>query len=403
MGLSAAKYILHAVAAGDFNADGRGDIAVAVDDISDFPVRGAVLVYRNNGNGFANPVTYNLSGFFPQCIEAVDVTGDGALDLVICQVRGDGGNSEGLITVLAGQRTGSTPNGNFQQIYSDVVGTAPASVSAGDADGDGRADLLVVDPAEQRVLILYGNAGATHFDSPAELDTITGPVAALVQDVPDQPRPQVLVLSTSGGRLITYRQTEARIFAALPQPPRIALVPTTMGLRDFDGNGIDDLMVLSALGAELWYGAADGTFSFGESLVNDTDTTLDALEIADLNGDGKPDVAASDSTQDRVTVVLNGTDVPSTPAPTATITQTPTITRTPTTTATRTAGGPCPGDCSGDRVVNINELIQGVNIALGNAAVGTCGAFDVDGDGNVAINELIAGVNSVQNGCAPGT
>src|SRR5215475_2089063 len=150
MGLSAAKYILHAVAAGDFNGDGLGDIAVAVDDISVFPLRAAVLVYRNNGNGFANPVTLSLAGFFPQCIEAVDVTGDGALDLVVCHARGDSNSSEGLITVLAGQKTGNTPNGTFAQIYSDVVGTAPASVTAGDVDGDGRTDLLVVDPAEQR-------------------------------------------------------------------------------------------------------------------------------------------------------------------------------------------------------------------------------------------------------------
>src|SRR5262249_16385128 len=97
MGLSAAKYILHAVAAGDFDADGRTDIALAVDDISAFPVRGAVLVMRNNGNGFADPVTYPLTGFFPQCIEAVDVTGDGALDLVVCHSQAVAGSSEGLI------------------------------------------------------------------------------------------------------------------------------------------------------------------------------------------------------------------------------------------------------------------------------------------------------------------
>jgi hypothetical protein len=49
--------------------------------------------------------------------------------------------------------------------------------------------------------------------------------------------------------------------------------------------------------------------------------------------------------------------------------------------------------------VEINELIRGVNIALGNAAVGTCSAFDIDGSGGVTINELIAAVNSALNGC----
>lgn len=408
MGLSAADYILQAVAAGDFNADGRDDFAVAVDDISVFPVRASVLVYLNNGNGFANPISYGVSGFFPYCLEAADVNGDGALDLVVCHSSGTGANAHGLLTVLAGQRSGTTANGTFQNFFSATVGSAPSSVSVGDVDGDGRADLIAVDPAEQRVLILYGTAAVSHFESPAELSMVTAPVAALANDVPGKALPQVLVLSASGGRLLTFTQTAPRAFAE-PTEQRIALVPTTMALADFDANGIDDLLVLSALGAELWYGEDSGAFSFGESLVRDT--ALDALTVADLNGDSKLDIAASASTQDRVTVVLNGADAPLTPSPTPTITPTPTNTGTPTRTlpvtvtsgtptVTRTPGGRCAGDCNSDGMVSINEIIQGVNIALGNADVGTCTAFDLDGSGSVEINELIAAVNSAQSGCA---
>ena len=59
----------------------------------------------------------------------------------------------------------------------------------------------------------------------------------------------------------------------------------------------------------------------------------------------------------------------------------------------------CIGDCSGDGSVTINELISGVNIALGNSAVATCPSFDRNGDGSVTINELIAAVNAAQTGC----
>jgi len=62
----------------------------------------------------------------------------------------------------------------------------------------------------------------------------------------------------------------------------------------------------------------------------------------------------------------------------------------------------CAGDCNSDGAVAINELITGVNIALGSAAVPSCASFDVNADGSVAINELIAAVNNALSGCPSG-
>jgi hypothetical protein len=425
MGLDAAKYIVQAVAAGDFNADGLDDVAVAAIDITNFPVQTAVLVFLNGPQGYADPVAYSLPGIFPQCIEAADVTGDGALDLVVCDSRSIGGAAEGLITVLGGQRTGATPNGTFQQIFNGAVGTAPSSVAIGDVDGDGHTDIVAVDSSEQQVLILYGNTTGSHFDSPAQLDEVPQPVAALVDAVPGEALPEVVVASAMGdpvqcarmpgGRLLIYKHTEPRLFAAPGAACSFGFAPVAMALGDADKDGINDVVVISALGADLWSGQADGGFHFTESVINN-DNSLDSITLADLNGDGKIDVAASSSMNDRVTVVLNGTDVPATPSSTPTITPTPTRTGTPTRTSTptrtvpvtvvsgtptptRTPGGPCAGDCNGDGMVSINELIQGVNIALGSVPVDACRAFDLDGNGQISVNELIAGVNNALSGC----
>jgi hypothetical protein len=56
-----------------------------------------------------------------------------------------------------------------------------------------------------------------------------------------------------------------------------------------------------------------------------------------------------------------------------------------------------PGDCNGDGRVTINELILGVNIALGNLPITACPAFDTDGSGDITIDELIAAVNVALN------
>jgi hypothetical protein len=59
----------------------------------------------------------------------------------------------------------------------------------------------------------------------------------------------------------------------------------------------------------------------------------------------------------------------------------------------------CVGDCNGNQIVTVAELIRSVNIALGNQALSTCSAIDANGNGLVAINELIQGVNNALDGC----
>jgi phosphohistidine phosphatase SixA len=60
----------------------------------------------------------------------------------------------------------------------------------------------------------------------------------------------------------------------------------------------------------------------------------------------------------------------------------------------------CVGDCSADGAVTIDELIVGVNIALGNQALSRCNAFDSSGNGVVTVDELIRAVNAALGGCA---
>jgi hypothetical protein len=57
------------------------------------------------------------------------------------------------------------------------------------------------------------------------------------------------------------------------------------------------------------------------------------------------------------------------------------------------------GDCNGDLEVTVDELVLGVNIALGQADLAQCLAFDANRDGSVTVDELIQGVNNALFGC----
>jgi hypothetical protein len=59
----------------------------------------------------------------------------------------------------------------------------------------------------------------------------------------------------------------------------------------------------------------------------------------------------------------------------------------------------CTGDCSGDAMVAVNELVLGVGIALDRTPLSQCIVFDEGADGNVAVNELVQAVAFALRGC----
>lgn len=71
---------------------------------------------------------------------------------------------------------------------------------------------------------------------------------------------------------------------------------------------------------------------------------------------------------------------------------------TPTATAT-TGAATCVGDCGVDGQVTVDEIITGVNIALGLAPVSECQAFDASGDQQVTVDEILRAVSNALTGC----
>jgi len=150
------------------------------------------------------------------------------------------------------------------------------------------------------------------------------------------------------------------------------------------------------------YGSAflNAGFMFGpiEASDSDGDGASNLAEIMALTFPGDPhDVPALPSPTPTATLPLATVTATSThtiPIVTATTTVTPAVT------ATRTGGGPaCVGDCNGNGMVFIDELVTAVNIALGAADVSDCLAVDRNGNGKVSIDELVLAVNAALNGC----
>ena len=60
----------------------------------------------------------------------------------------------------------------------------------------------------------------------------------------------------------------------------------------------------------------------------------------------------------------------------------------------------CLGDCDGNGVVTVDELVRGVNIALGASTADACAQFDRDHGGQVTVDELVEAVGNALQGCS---
>jgi len=117
-----------AVVAGDFNGDGKPDLAVA----TDLDEIGSVTILIGNGDGTFQPQVSYPTGRRSVFVATGDFNGDRKLDLAVVN------QDNNTVTLLAGKG-----DGTFELQAHYATGIAPSSVALGDFDGDGELDMAV--------------------------------------------------------------------------------------------------------------------------------------------------------------------------------------------------------------------------------------------------------------------
>ena len=131
------------VTASDVNSDGKVDLLVANQD------SWTMSVLLNNGDGtYAAKVDYE-TGHAPSSVTASDVNGDGKVDLIFAD--SDYWNSAVSVFLNKG-------DGTFSPKVDYAAGSQPSSVTASDADGDGKVDLVVANRNSGTVSVLYNTS-----------------------------------------------------------------------------------------------------------------------------------------------------------------------------------------------------------------------------------------------------
>jgi len=328
------------VTVGDFNGDGKSDLAVANRDDNN------VSVLLGTGTGSFGTATYFTVGTRPISVTVGDFNGDGKSDLATANIisknvsvllgTGTGsfgtatnfsvGNGANSVTVgdfngdgksdLAVANSGSTVllgtgTGSFGTATNFSAGNGASSVTVGDFNGDGKSDLAVANVDSNNVSVLLGT-GTGSFGTATDFSVGTGPLSVTVGDFNGDGKSDLATENWKSNNVSVLLGTGTGSFGPATYFS-VGNSPRSVTVGDFNGDGKSDLAVANRSSSNVSVLLGTGTGSFGTATNFTVGDWPNSVTVGDFNGDGKSDLAVANYFGSNVSVLLNAD-------PTATVT-----------------------------------------------------------------------------------
>jgi hypothetical protein len=281
--------------AADFNADGKRDVAVL--NGAGNGGKGSVQILLGNGNGTLGAARSHDVGTNPMSMAWFDFNGDGRADLAVIN------QDDNTVTILLANADGSLRTANSYALPGTGSGLEALTVTAADFDGDGKADLFAWNDAG---LAFFRGNGDGSFQAAAQKAGYTftfRPQALATGDLNKDGKTDLVSVNDDGTVTVFWNTGDA----SFPNQSRhLVGTPVSVGstafVMDFNDDGNLDVVLASGHPDALFpgsrfitvlFGNGDGTFK-NPVAVSQVDYNSQSMAMADFNGDGLRDVLVTD-------------------------------------------------------------------------------------------------------------
>jgi hypothetical protein len=277
----------------DFNKDSKLDLAIS-NSAGGTSGNGVVTVLQGKGNGTFSATEYQV-GFVSEGIAAADLNGDGFADLAVVNLN------DNTVSVMLNDKTGRFPASS--PTY--ATGKQPIVLAAGNFRLTGHMDLAIGNFQDDTISILP-NDGTGKFGAPVTLALGAGNAPASVA-TGDFNGDIKMDLAVAAGNFIFIFLNNSGSFGS-PAKISTTFQPLWIATSSLRKNGILDLVTVYNSGLAVLLGKGNGTFAAPVLYTIPANQTPVAVTVADMNGDGIPDLVLANQGAGSASVLLGKGD-----------------------------------------------------------------------------------------------